>query len=749
MVFKNLLRRKARTLFTMLGVALGVAAIISLGAMGNGLEQGYSSMMSKSSADLVLSQPDAIEISYSSVDEALERELLAMPEVTEVSGMIEGFLAAEGSPFLFIFGYPEGSFVMNRVPVIEGYSIFDRIPGSLRGKPIMIGNDLASALKKQVGDTLRIATTTYRVVGVYDTGDAFQDSGVILPLDDAQDLLGKPRQVSLFYLKVKDLKQRDQLEARVARRWSDLVLSTTQEYDNKQVFDDYMKGFVWIIAGLAIVLGGVGMMNAQLMAVYERTREIGVLRAVGWSRGRVLGMILAESVLVCLLGGVLGVGLGYLALLLLASNTVMMGASSAAVSMGLLVQALVVMLVLGLAGGLYPAWQAAKLEPIDALRYEGGTSGEHVRRLPIHSMALQNLWQRSTRTLLTITVIALTVGSIMALESYMASFTYSMNQMARGANLEVMVTQRDVADTSTSAIDERIGDRIAAIPGVANISGIIFTAIVLPNNEGFFIIQGYAPSSQAVQRFRIVQGEPLKANHQIIIGKVVAESLNKGVMDTIELSGSRFKIVGIYESGVGWEDIGGVITLRDAQTLVGRPRKVTMYGVKLHDPTQAQEIADQINTMYPDMQASVSGEFAQQLPDMQSSDAMIAGISLLAVMVGGLGVMNTMLMSVLERTREIGVLRALGWRRRSVLGMIMRESLLLAVIGGIGGILVAFVLVFVLSNAPMIGGLVTPTWEVEPFIRAMLMAGVLGLLGGVYPALHATRLQPVEALRYE
>jgi len=68
-----------------------------------------------------------------------------------------------------------------------------------------------------------------------------------------------------------------------------------------------MKGFVWVIGWLAIVIGGVGMLNAQLMAVFERTREIGVLRATGWNRRRVLGMILGESVLVCLAGGVLGI----------------------------------------------------------------------------------------------------------------------------------------------------------------------------------------------------------------------------------------------------------------------------------------------------------------------------------------------------------------------------------------------------------------------------------------------------------
>jgi len=149
------------------------------------------------------------------------------------------------------------------------------------------------------------------------------------------------------------------------------------------------------------------------------------------------------------------------------------------------------------------------------------------------------------------------------------------------------------------------------------------------------------------------------------------------------LSGSRFRIVGIFESSIGWEELGGVITLRDAQVFMGRPRKVTMIALKLKDPSQASSVVEKINREIPEVHAALSGEFASQMPDFEASNAMIAGISLLAIVVGGLGVMNTMLMSVLERTREIGVLRALGWRRRKCCGLYLRESLILALLGNL------------------------------------------------------------------
>jgi len=112
-------------------------------------------------------------------------------------------------------------------------------------------------------------------------------------------------------------------------------------------------------------------------------------------------------------------------------------------------------------------------------------------------------------------------------------------------------------------------------------------------------------------------------------------------------------------------------------------------------------------------------------------------------------VMNTMLMAVMERTREIGVLRALGWRRRSILLMIMKEALLLAGLGALAGILIAFGLVALIHMEPSMGQAMEASWNVRIFIRAVLVALILGGVGGLYPAYRATRLQPVEALRYE
>jgi ABC-type antimicrobial peptide transport system permease subunit len=687
-----------------------------------------------------------MEISLSSVDEEVGERLSVLPEVEETAAMLQGFTQTDGSTFFFVFGHPEDSYMLDRYQIVEGSSLYSPEARRLRGTPLILGKSAAEVLNKTVDETIRITGSSYRIVGIYETGDPLEDGGAVLELAEAQTLLGKPRTVSLYYIKLKAPEMQDQLAEKVERFWPDLLLSTTDDFGNQQLLTDMLDGFVWAIAGMAILIGGVGMMNAQLMSVTERTREIGLLRAVGWSRRRVMALILSESVVVSLLGGAAGLLLSWLVLLSISEWAQVFGLT---LDLSLVGQAAIVALVLGMAGGLYPAWRASRLMPIEAIRYEGGTAGGGARRLPIGGMAFQSLWQRTTRTLLTVSAIGLTVGTIMALEAVLRGAAAVITDLGFSSQAQIMVRQADIADTSLSAIDERVGDAIAALPEVEAVSGMVMSAMMLPDQGSFLILFGYSPRELAIQRFEVAEGRPINGNHQIMLGRIMSDALGKDVGETIEVGGNRFRVTGIYESGVSYEEIGGVVTLRDAQNFAGRPRKVTMYQVKVHDPPEAAAVVEEINNRFPEAHASLTGEFAEQMPDFETADVMINTISFMAIAVGGLVVLNTMLMAVLERTREVGVLRALGWRRRQVLGLILREGVLIGLLGGIAGIVFAFTLTALIGMAPLIGGVMEVIWGADIFVRAIGIALLLGLLGGLYPAYRATRMQPVEALRYE
>jgi ABC-type antimicrobial peptide transport system permease subunit len=704
-------------------------------------------VLAGSQADLVLTDPDAVDITLSAVDESVGAELLAMPEVEAVSGMLQGIVQSGDQPYFFVFGYPRDSFVLSRFQIVEGVGLYSREADEIEGRPILIGSAAAEAMHRQVGDLIPLTTSVYRIVGIFETGDPFEEGGSVMRLEDAQNLLGYQRQVSLFYVKLEPGASRQRLEQRVERKWPDLGLTTSDDLADRQIMGASVKAMVWAIAGISIVIGGVGMMNAQLMSVFERTREIGVLRAVGWSAGRVLRMILGESLAVGLLGGALGIAAGYglLGLLQSAGGLVAaFGASTATIRPTLLLEAAIVVLVLGLVGGWYPAWRAARLQPVEALRYEGGGTGSAAGRLPVGGMALQSLWRRKARSALALGGIAVTVGAIMALDSAALGMKVLVNRMFGGS--ELIVRQADASDLGYAFLEERLGDRLAALPEIASVTGTLFTAVAFPDT-GYFIIQGYAPHVAAT-RFNVVEGESLTSNRQMLLGRQMAESLAVSVGDSITVANNRWKVVGIFESGVAWEELGGVITLRDAQAFTGRPGKVTLFMVDLKDPAQAREMVEVINRQYPEVFASLSGEFADNMEEMQNTVAMLNAVSVMAIVVGGVGIMNSMLMAVLERTREIGALRALGWRRRAVLGLIVRESLWLGVIGGALGVCVAFALNWSLEHAPYMAGL-KALWTPGVFVRAILVSLLLGLIGGLYPALRATRLEPVEALRYE
>ena len=146
---------------------------------------------------------------------------------------------------------------------------------------------------------------------------------------------------------------------------------------------------------------------------------------------------------------------------------------------------------------------------------------------------------------------------------------------------------------------------------------------------------------------------------------------------------------------------------------------------------------------------SQASDFADDVVDLKLTRASTWAIAFLALLVGGAGMTNTMVMSVFERTREIGVLRALGWRRGRVLWMILRESLALSLLGGVAGLVAGIAVGEMLSVIPLMTGFVQAHFSIGLFLQALGTALVLGAVGGVYPAWRASRMRPVEALRYE
>ncbi len=181
MILKNLWHRKTRTLLTVLGIAIGVAAVVALGAIASNIGQNYGSMLTNPNADITVMQKDAIDISFSWIDGSLGDRLRGVPDVEVVDPVLVAWASSEDLRFFFAFGYEPTSLAVRHYKIIEGK------PAS-GPRQIALGRQAAEDLKKGVGDVLRLYGTPYQIVGIYETGQAVEEGGGVVTLEEAQDL---------------------------------------------------------------------------------------------------------------------------------------------------------------------------------------------------------------------------------------------------------------------------------------------------------------------------------------------------------------------------------------------------------------------------------------------------------------------------------------------------------------------------------------------------------------------------------
>ena len=745
MILKNLTRRSVRSGLTLLGIAIGVAAVVALGSIAEGISSNFAMVVGGSSNDLLITQAEAMDPAFSSLDDTVGDRLLAVPGVERVEPGVYTWVTTPGLPFFLLFGYEIGSTAMDHYRIVEGKPVSG--PGQM-----VIGRRATESIDISVGENLRIHGTPFRVVGIYETGQGIEESGGVVTLEDAQTAAQFERKVSLYEIGLRRGDNTDATIERIEALHLELKISKTSERESNQQYEQMMQGFAWGIAAIAIFIGGLGMMNSMVMSVLERTREIGTLRALGWSRWRILWMILGESMTLSALGGIVGVLMG-IGLARLAGTVPGMGVLlQGAFTPEIITQGLVTALVLGLVGGVYPAWRAAGLRPVEALSYEGGTASDFKAGLlsRIGSQSFRNLWRRRNRTLLAAAGIGIGVGTLVMLGGLTTGLIGQMNNLAgTGSPGNITVMQRDVPDLSLSSVDERVMRQIQGMPQVESVSPMVLGFVLTPELPLFFIF-GLEPNSSAMDHYKLIEGRRVQRPSEIIIGSNAADSYDLEMGDTMTLYNTRYKVVGIYETGVAWEEGGGILALRESQRILNRPRNVSFLFVDVKDPSLALPVQEAINQRFPKVRASISSEFAQNTDDIASMQGIAGAIGMLALIVGGIVVANTMIMSIYERTREIGTLRALGWPGKRILSQIMQESLLLCLLSALLGSIGAVLLLTGLSSIPMAGGaMLRPAWEPGTFMISVSLAIALGLIGGFYPAWRASKLQPVEALRYE
>ncbi len=371
------------------------------------------------------------------------------------------------------------------------------------------------------------------------------------------------------------------------------------------------------------------------------------------------------------------------------------------------------------------------------------------------SLIIKNPFRNKSRALLAIIGIGIGIATIVALGGITDGLIASAEDTLHSGGTDITITGSSSETNQatlfgTTALSEDWVDLIKNESGVTEAVGVYSTTI--PSDGSMMSLIGIKPTDVKFAELNIKEGTLFSDGDakEVIAGKVVADNKNVSVGDELKVGGETFKVVGIFESGNSNQDMSYFMTLNNLQTLVDDEGNISSVFVKVDPSVDAEDVGNSLENKYGDNITVITSlsdlSMAKSMIDMLNGVSF--GISLLAIVIGGIGIINTMLMSVLERTREIGVLKAVGWPDRKILLMIICESIVLTVTAAIAGTILGIIGVELFMQLNILGGM-TAIFTAETIVEAFIIAIIVGVIGGIFPAIKATKLPPTEALRYE
>jgi putative ABC transport system permease protein len=391
-------------------------------------------------------------------------------------------------------------------------------------------------------------------------------------------------------------------------------------------------------------------------------------------------------------------------------------------------------------------------------------------------MAWRNLSRRKLRTGLTVAGIAVGVALILVLLSLVAGIDVQVKSSIRSlGGVDITVYNSTITNArqtfllgSSATLNESMVNDIARIPNVYAVSPQ--STEVISVNGTLAPIWGIDPTTydKVSTGLNIVQGRDIAQddNQVAVLGIGLEQLFNASLNDHVSVQGRppydsysyALTVIGTYETGVTLTDRGIYVPIDVLQNLTDSSGQVTSVLVKVDDPNNIDAVSSEISDLFPDVRVvTISNVAAQASQLLNTLTLFFAALGIVALVAGSFGVINTMLISVIERTREIGTLKAIGASENTVLRMFIIEAVILGCLGAAVGAAVGSLSSFILAELsvralPAVAGRATarisPVLTPTNLLISMSLGLATGVLAGLYPAWRAARMKPVEALRH-
>jgi putative ABC transport system permease protein len=363
-IITNLLRHRTRTLISVSGIAFSVAAMMTVITVLQGAVGMFSGLLS-SDSEMIVFERNVSDLFFSNVSNRVFDQITLWPEVTHADPVLFGIVSSPDHPIITCFGVKASDARLRKAIWRKG----SREQFSEHEDGVVLGERAAEFLKADQGSIIPVGHGAFSVIGIIHTSNGFEDGGVFMPLHMAQQFFHKDGS-SVITIKLHNAEDRIVFQKKIQSAFPDLVALEDGEFNRSYSQFRILKATAWTVGGCGLLLGGFGVANTMIMSVFTRIREIAILRVNGFSHLQISTVILAEALLIAWAGAVLGLLIGSLLLIGLGHIPSLHGYIDATLQPGIMLLILLLALLTGAVGSLYPALYAVRIRAVEALRFE-------------------------------------------------------------------------------------------------------------------------------------------------------------------------------------------------------------------------------------------------------------------------------------------------------------------------------------------------------------------------------------------